>query len=79
MRLTVYSNERGIRKLKDGVTLDEYRAKYPDAIKVKKPSASTIERWCFDGLAKTPCGCRVEPDGSCPHGRPSLLIVLGYI
>ena len=24
-------------------------------------------------------GCEVEPDGHCPHGAPSLLLVLGMI
>lgn len=24
-------------------------------------------------------GCEVEPDGHCPHGAPSLLLVLGVI
>ena len=77
--LMVYSKERGVKKLKDGVSLDEYKTKYPDAIKVKKPGMSALERWCSDGVAKTPCGCKVEPDGICLHGRPSWLIVLGYI
>jgi hypothetical protein len=24
-------------------------------------------------------GCWVEPDGTCPHGKPSWLLVLGYV
>jgi hypothetical protein len=24
-------------------------------------------------------GCRVEPDGTCEHGNPSVLLELGYI
>lgn len=48
--------------------------------KVKRvPSLSTLERWSFDGVAKATDGCRVEPDGTCPHGCKSWLIVLGYI
>jgi len=47
--------------------------------KKKPPSIKTMERWMMDGVAKTPCGCRVEPDGSCPHGQDSWLIILGLI
>ena len=43
------------------------------------PSVKTLERWIRDGVAKATDGCRVEPDGECPHGAKSWLIVLGYI
>jgi hypothetical protein len=35
----------------------------------------------FEGTAPACCteGCIVEPDGRCPHGCPSGLIVLGVI
>ena len=46
---------------------------------VKLPSERTLERYVFDGVAKTPDGCRVEPDGHCGHGHGSWLIVLGLI
>ena len=29
--------------------------------------------------ALCPEGCEVEPDGTCPHGRPSVLIAMGLI
>ena len=30
----------------------------------------------YDGIAEAvPCGCRVEPDGHCPCGNPSALMV----
>lgn len=45
----------------------------------KPPSIATLERWMFDGIAKATDGCKVEPDGSCPHGCKSWLLVLGYI
>ncbi len=32
-----------------------------------------------DGICEATDGCLVEPDGECPHGRPSWLIVLGMI
>ena len=45
----------------------------------KRPSIATMERWLDSGVAKATDGCRVEPDGRCPHGCPSWLLVLGYI
>lgn len=43
------------------------------------PSLRSLERWASDGVAKATDGCRVEPDGSCPHGRPSWLLATGTI
>jgi hypothetical protein len=77
--LTVYSRERGYRKLKEGVSFETYKAKYPSAIKAKLPSYGVMEKWNFDGVARTPDGCKVEPDGDCPHGYPSWLKVIGII
>ena len=45
----------------------------------KQPSLRTMERWVLDGVAKATDGCKVEPDGTCPHGCVSWLIKLGYI
>ena len=45
----------------------------------KPPSIRTMEKWMYDGVAKATDGCRVEPDGYCPHGKPSWLIQLGVI
>ena len=45
----------------------------------KEPSIATLTRWVNQGIAKTPCGCRVEPDGHCPHGKPSWLLIMGLI
>ncbi len=45
----------------------------------KVPSIKTLEKWSNDGVAKATDGCRVEPDGTCPHGKPSWLIKLGFI
>ena len=35
----------------------------------------------FDATAPACCseGCIVEPDGTCPHGCPSVLLVIGLI
>ena len=43
----------------------------------KQPSLKAMERWLMDGVARATDGCRVEPDGECPHGAKSWLIVLG--
>lgn len=43
------------------------------------PSVATMERWTRDGYALATDGCRVEPDGTCPHGCESWLLVLALI
>lgn len=45
----------------------------------KPPSIETLMRWEADGYCKATDGCKVEPDGVCPHGCKSWLIVLGFI
>jgi hypothetical protein len=42
--------------------------------KRKVPSLATLQRWQGEGYCKTPCGCRVEPDGTCHHGKRSCLL-----
>lgn len=79
MKITVYTKERGVRRLKEGVTLEQYKEKYPNAIKVKQPSMATLEKWSNDCRCKAIDGCWVEPDGSCHHGYPSWLSALWLI
>lgn len=44
------------------------------------PSMRTVEGWVLDrGTPRATDGCRVEPDGTCPHGHPSWLIRLGIM
>jgi hypothetical protein len=38
-----------------------------------------LEAIMFDGIAEAADGCTVEPDGKCPHGHESPLLVLGMI
>jgi hypothetical protein len=45
----------------------------------KPPSVATMTKWVCNGVAKATDGCKVEPDGTCPHGKPSWLIKLGYV
>ena len=77
--MLVYSKERGLRRLREGASFEQYREKYPSAMKVKMPSDNTLARWMMDDICPAVDGCRVEPDGTCPHGYPSWLMVLGLI
>jgi hypothetical protein len=44
-----------------------------------EPSLDQLGEWSIDGIAEATDGCRVEPDGVCPHGHPSWLIAKGVI
>lgn len=72
-----------IRLLKPEVNFNEYierqKEKGFQVIKTKKPSYNTLEKWVDNGVAKSVDGCRVELDGSCSHGFPSLVRVLGLV
>ena len=61
----------------DYITPEEYV--YAPSKKKKVPSIKTIERWFMDGYCKTPDGCKVEPDGTCPHGQESWMLILELI
>lgn len=52
--------------------------RYP-APTVPPPSDDDIEEWLMDTIAEATDGCEVEPDGTCPHGHPSWLLVYGLI
>ena len=45
----------------------------------KEPSLKTMEKWSFDGVAKSMLGKRVEPDGYDEEGSPSWMLVAGII
>lgn len=49
------------------------------AVKGKKPGLKSLENMVMGSIAKATDGCKVEPDGTCQHGHPSWLLVLGYI
>lgn len=78
-KITVYSQARGVRTLKEGITLESYQVRHPDAIKVHKPCDSTLMEWANDGGCEAVDGCWTEPDGECEHGKPSWLMALGMI
>jgi hypothetical protein len=67
--------------LKPGVDASVFFAENPQFRKVEseKPDMDTLEEWLFDGVCESTDGCMVEPDGICPHGHPSWLLVLGLI
>ena len=44
-----------------------------------RPTTEELEGWVLDGVAEATDGCTVEPDGVCPHGHSSWLLVLGFI
>jgi hypothetical protein len=79
-RIHVWSPERGARLLKEGITFEQYKEKYPTAIRAgRPPSVATMEKWMETGQARAVDGCTVDPDGDCVHGHPSWMKVLGYI
>ena len=45
----------------------------------ERPDEDTIAEWIYDGVAQSTDGCTVEPDGKCPHGHRSWLLVMGLI
>lgn len=48
-------------------------------ILVPRPTPETFIQWSFDGIGEATDGCRVEPDGRCPHGHTSWLRVAGIM
>jgi hypothetical protein len=45
----------------------------------KLPSIKSIQRMMDSGYCRATDGCVVEPDGACPHGKPSWALELGMI
>jgi hypothetical protein len=45
----------------------------------KPPGLNTLQKYDYNGIAKTPTGYEVEPDGTGPDGSPSWLLVLGLM
>jgi len=71
-----------VRSIKAEYSIEFMRNKYPklniQACKAP-PTIRTMEKWISDGVAKATDGCKVEPDGICPHGCESWLLALGWI
>ena len=79
MKIEVYTKSRGIKTLRDDITLSQYKQKFPDAIEVIIPSIEELQEWMDDSGCEAIDGCWVEPDGCCQHGFDSWLLALGYI
>lgn len=48
--------------------------------RIKKiPGTKTLQKYMFNGICPTPDGCKVEPDGTCPHGWDAWLKIMGVI
>jgi hypothetical protein len=45
----------------------------------RPPSVNMMEKWMYDGVAKSITGKRVEPDGYGPDGAPSWMLAMGII
>ena len=65
------------RCLVQGERPEPYRVRITSAFKV--PSMRSLEKYSYDGIAKSVLGKRVEPDGRDEHGSPSWLLVIGVI
>lgn len=67
------------RHLKADVTVESYisqvKANADYLIGKRAPTFETMRRWEEKGYALATDGCKVEPDGTCPHGKLSWLKV----
>jgi hypothetical protein len=43
------------------------------------PSEAALEHWFMDTMCEALDGCDIESDGTCLHGYPSWLAVLGFV
>ena len=78
-KIAVYSEARGVRTLKEGITLEAYQVLCPGAVKVHKPCDAKLTAWANDGGCEAVDGCWTEPDGTCEHGLPSWMLALNLI
>ena len=62
-----------------GATIEDEQENLP---RLEPPDLDTLMRWMHDDggcEAACPYRCWTEPDGHCPHGKPSWLLVMGLI
>jgi hypothetical protein len=50
-----------------------------DPSRAQAPDLETLMAWEAEGGCEAVDSCWVEPDGTCPHGCPSWLLVMGLI
>ena len=79
---SIIINNNHVRKLKPGVSISDFRKKYPKH-DIKEcefpPSMDELQDMVFDGYCYASDGCEVETDGKCEHGHNSWLLVYGLI
>ena len=68
-------NEEGAKELE--AKLDAVNRKHLRVSKI--PGIRSLQNASENGVCKTPDGCKVEPDGTCPHGWDSWMKILGGI
>lgn len=75
-------------KKKREVSLDEWLAKKHEFVRGLPgwqrdchsiPTIEMLSRWSIDGVAETPTGYMVEPDGVAPDGSPSWLSIFAIL
>ena len=61
-----------------GDILADQQRRYAES-RLPEPSLEQLMEWEREGGCEAACehGCWVEPDGYCPHGKPSWLLKLG--
>lgn len=57
----------------------EYLAPPDEELEAEPPELETLMAWMDEGGCEAPDGCWVEPDGTCPHGKQSWLLILNLI
>ncbi len=58
--------------------MDTTNSLWPEPLE-DPPTDDELHTMAIDSIVDATDGCRVEPDGVCPHGYPSWLIQLGLI
>jgi len=89
LRRTPWSGWKVHARVKPGVDLEEWVEKKREWFRgipenhwmrcTTLPSLQTLEEWAEAGIAETPTGYEVEPDGRGPDGSPSWLLILGML
>lgn len=63
----------------EGVEVDVADIALLDLSYAQSLSFEDVMNLAFDDVVEALDGCEIEPDGICPHGHRSPLLVLGFI
>lgn len=58
---------------------EEWAAEYLDSMPPDEQDRMLMDLMWDNVDPYTICGCTVEPDGRCPHGNLSIMLLLGVI